>query len=283
MRSALAPLRVFLFGTSLLAASPAFADDGACRALADSRGLSAALVGTLFGDAQSFERTQASIAAIGRDVRPDPDAPANSVASERFLASMKTHADQLLQQRDLVRLDHERLRDISGAANDLLEATETLNSLLLQNNAGVVHINAALQLVMLSQRLGRSADTVIAWDGIRPEPVFLLGKDLKTADRILAGLKDGDTELRLRAQRQPEVAQQLAKAQGIIARMKADAQPLLDHLRELVTARVAQAALQREADQLGHALAISCAGSDAGAPEPLRLPGQAASAPASSR
>ena len=76
---------------------------------------------------------------------------------------------------------------------------------MLQNGASVSEINAALHLAMLSQRLGRSADTFMGWDGVRPESVFLLGKDLKTFDMIVSGLKNGDTGLRLHAQRLPAI------------------------------------------------------------------------------
>ena len=280
-----ARLRAIACGVGLLAATGAFADDGACRALADSRALSAALIGTLFADAQSFDRTQASMAAVNRDVRVDSDAPAGDQAFKRLLASMSAHANVLQQQREVVRQDHERLGAISRASSDLLEASETLSSLLLQNNAGAAHIAAVLQMAMLSQRLGRSADTFFTFNGINPEAVFLLGKDLKTFDVILSGLVNGNAELRLRAQHDPAIVKQLAKAQGVLAGIHESAKFLLDHLHELVAAREAQTALQHEADQLGHTLAMSCAGSDAGVSEPLRLPSQAspASAPAKTR
>ena len=54
--------------------------------------------------------------------------------------------------------------------------------------------------------------------------------------------------------------------------MKSAADPLLEHLKELMTARLAQTTLQQESDALGHALAMACAGSDGGAANPLRVP-----------
>jgi twitching motility protein PilJ len=154
---------------------------------------------------------------------------------------------------------------------------------MLQNNASAAHIAAVMQLAVPSQRLGRSADTVFTWNGIDPEAVLLLGKDLKTFDMLLSGLVNGNTELRLHAQRQPDIVKQLARAQAILAGMRGDGQYFFGHVHELMAAREAQAALQHEADPLGHVLAMSCAGSDAGVSEPLRLPGQAASASAAKR
>ena len=262
-----------------LAATPVFAVSVECHALADSRPLSAALIGTLLGDAQSFDRVQASFVAVNQDLGKEPA----SAALRPLLASMNAHADQLLQQRELVRQDRERLLGISRNSNDLLEASEVLASLMLQNGANAAETAAILQLAMLSQRLGRSADAVIGWDGVRPEAVFLLGKDLKTFGVFLAGLKEGDAPLRLRAQRQPAIQQQLARSQDILDGMNAAAGALLEHLRELAAARVAQAALQQEADQFAHVLALDCAGSDAGAVGPLRLPAQAQPTPPSKK
>jgi len=279
MRSSLATLRAALYGLGLLAATSVFAGDDACRAQADSRALSAALIGTLFGDVQSFDRTQASMAAVNRDVRLEgDDATASDAAFRRLLAGMTARANVLQQQREVVQQVHEHLGAISRASGDLLDASENLSSLMLQANASPAHVAAVMQLDMLSVRLGRSADNFIGWDGVRPEAVFLLGKDLRTFDVLLAGLADGNAELRLRAQHDPAIVKQLAKVRGILAGMRANAQYFIDHLKELVAAREAQAALQHDADQLGHTLSMSCAGSDAGVAGPLLLPSQAASA-----
>lgn len=287
IRPSLTTLRAALCGIGLLAATSAFADaTAACRALADSRALSAALIGTQFADAQAFDRVRTSMAAVDRRLGPDADVLGGSASARHFLASLDAHADVLLKQRDVVQQVHERLRAISHASIDLLEASETLESFMLQANASAAHLAAASQLAMLSMRLGRSADTFMGWEGVSPEAVFLLGKDLKTFDEILSGLEKGNAGLRLHAQRDPAVVRQLAKARSGLAVMQAGGQVILDDLQWFVAARAAQASLQQEADNLGHVLALACAGTDAGVTEPLKLPSQqaaAASAPAKSR
>jgi len=276
-------LRVASCGLGLLAAAPAFADDDACRALADSRTLSAALIGTLQGDAQSFDRTRASVDAVNRDVRLD-DSPANSAAGmRRLVAGITARANLLQQHRAMVQQVHEHLGAISRNSSSLLDASEGLASLLLQAGASPAHLAAGMQLDMLSVRLGRSADNFVGLNGFNAEAVFLLGKDLNTFDVLLSGFADGNAELRLRAQRDPAIVKQLGKLRGILAGMRQDAQYFIDHLRDLVAVREAQAALQHDADQLGHTLAMSCAGSDAGAAEPLRLPEPKTSASAVKR
>jgi twitching motility protein PilJ len=60
------------------------------------------------------------------------------------------------------------LRLINRQSSDLLEIAETVSSLKLQQNAPSTEISAAGQLVMLTQRIGKSVQRVP--DGGRREP-----------------------------------------------------------------------------------------------------------------
>ena len=60
-------------------------------------------------------------------------------------------------------------------------------------------ISASGQLVMLTQRIGKSANEFLTMEGVSPEAVFLLGKDLNSFKEIAQGLLDGSPELRLSA------------------------------------------------------------------------------------
>ena len=50
---------------------------------------------------------------------------------------------------------------------------------------------------MLTQRIGKSANEFLTVEGVSPEAVFLLGKDLNSFREIAEGLLDGNPELRL--------------------------------------------------------------------------------------
>ena len=50
---------------------------------------------------------------------------------------------------------------------------------------------------MLTQRIGKSANEFLTIEGVSPEAVFLLGKDLNSFREIAKGLLDGNPELRL--------------------------------------------------------------------------------------
>ena len=52
---------------------------------------------------------------------------------------------------------------------------------------------------MLTQRIGKSANEFQTMEGVSPEAVFLLGKDLNSFKEIAQGMLDGSPELRLAA------------------------------------------------------------------------------------
>ena len=83
------------------------------------------------------------------------------------------------------------------AAAELLELAETVSSLKLQSGATPAELSAVGQLVMLTQRIGKSANEFLTLEGVSPEAVFLLGKDLNSFREIADGLLRGNAELRL--------------------------------------------------------------------------------------
>ena len=72
-----------------------------------------------------------------------------------------------------------------------------MSSLKLQQGASAAELSAVGQLVMLTQRIGKSANEFLTMEGVSPEAVFLLGKDLNTFREIAEGLINGNAELRL--------------------------------------------------------------------------------------
>ena len=89
------------------------------------------------------------------------------------------------------------LRKMSSNSTELLSIAENISSLKLQANAPAAEMSATGQLVMLTQRISKSANESLTLDGINPEAVFLLGKDLNTFKEIAEGLLNGNADLRL--------------------------------------------------------------------------------------
>jgi twitching motility protein PilJ len=142
------------------------------------------------------------------------------------------------------------LRLINRQSSDLLEIAETVASLKLQQNAPAVEISAVGQLVMLTQRIGKSSNEFLTAEGVSPEAVFLLGKDLNTFKEISEALLSGSTELRLSATKDPATREQLEALIKMYEETRVQAGAILGNLQGLVSAREAQGAIIAESEPL---------------------------------
>ncbi|MDI3512071.1 MAG: twitching motility protein PilJ, partial [Betaproteobacteria bacterium] len=121
----------------------------------------------------------------------------------------EANAKAVLAQEKILTQVGDALRTINRQSSDLLEIAETVSSLKLQQNAAASELSAAGQLVMLTQRIGKSANEFLTMEGVSPEAVFLLGKDLNTFKEVAEGLLKGSEELRLSPARDEQVKERL--------------------------------------------------------------------------
>jgi twitching motility protein PilJ len=149
-------------------------------------------------------------------------------------------AGVILAQKDVLTQVGEALRLINRQSSDLLEVAETIASLKLQQNAPPAEISAAGQLVMLTQRIGKSSNEFLTAEGVSPEAVFLLGKDLNSFKEIAQGLRDGSPELRLTAAKDAQVREQIEALLKLYEPTRIQAGAVLSKLQGLVAAREAQ-------------------------------------------
>ncbi len=180
------------FGEGHLAAA------GEMRTL--SQRLAKSALRSLRGDPEAFPQVQASrdgfasaLARLAKDGR--------SPAAVRSLAAEWEHTEKnattlLRDQRMLTALASSATR--MGRANpQLLERAERVQNLKLQRGAPAGEIAAASRLVMLTQRMARGAQQLLAADAVDPEVEFLLGKDLNEFRGTLARLREGAKESEL--------------------------------------------------------------------------------------
>ncbi len=142
------------------------------------------------------------------------------------------------------------LRTINRQSSDLLEIAETIASLKLQQNAPAAEISAAGQLVMLTQRIGKSANEFLTLEGVSPEAVFLLGKDLITFKELTEGLLKGSEELRLAPARDEQVRERLTALLQSYEATRTEAGAILGNLQGLVSAREAQSGIVADSEPL---------------------------------
>jgi twitching motility protein PilJ len=113
--------------------------------------------------------------------------------------SAQNAADMLAQENNLtalgkaVSLLNSRNSSLQDLADDLLAH---------KLGAGSREVGAASQLVMLTQRIAKNANTLLAVEGVRPEVAFQLDRDINTFRDNLASLRqgaDGSTQARINA------------------------------------------------------------------------------------
>ena len=146
------------------------------------------------------------------------------------------------------------LRTINRQSSDLLEIAETVSSLKLQQNAAPAEISASGQLVMLTQRIGKSANEFLTMEGVSPEAVFLLGKDLNSFKEIAQGLLDGSAELRLGASKDPQTRERLQALLALYEQTRVQAGAILGNLQGLVSAREAQSSILLDSEPIRRSL-----------------------------
>ena len=146
------------------------------------------------------------------------------------------------------------LRKMSGDSADLLSIAETISALKLQANAPAADMSAIGQLIMLTQRISKSANESLTFDGINPEAVFLLGKDLNTFKEIAEGLLNGNADLRLAPARDEKVRENLQSLLKVYEQTRANASGILGNLQGLVAAREAQNSIVADSEPLRKSL-----------------------------
>ena len=184
------------------------------------------------------------VQALGEPFKPELD------AITPLMERAERNASVVMGQQKILTQVGDALRTINRQSSDLLEIAETISSLKLQQNAPASEISAAGQLVMLTQRIGKSANEFQTTEGVSPEAVFLLGKDLNSFREIAQGMLDGSADLRLAATRDPQTREQLDALIKLYEQTRTQAGAILGNLQGLVSAREAQSAILADSEPL---------------------------------
>ena len=132
------------------------------------------------------------------------------------------------------------LQKLNAQSPALLELTEQIATLKVQNGATPREISAAGQLVMLTQRLGRSANEFLTSEGVSPETAFLLGKDTNTFHDIIEGFLSGSEPLRLAATRERDTRDKLTELQTAFTEYQRSVSSILGNLQNFIAAKQAE-------------------------------------------
>ena len=231
------------------------------QALMQSQRLAKSVSQALIGSAQAFPEVKESTEVLARSVRGLATgegglevAPASVQESLTPMVPLvdraEKNANTVMGQQKILTQVGKALRTINRQSSDLLEIAETVSSLKLQQEASPAELSAVGQLVMLTQRIGKSANEFLTMEGVSPEAVFLLGKDLNSFREIADGLLNGNQELRLPGTKDAQTKERLQALLKQYEETRTEAGSILGNLQGLVSAREAQAAIIADSEPL---------------------------------
>ncbi len=187
----------------------------------------------------------------GRDISA-PDAKMEGVLQEvqKLWAGSDKAAATILRLEGPLTGFGTTLEVLNGISPNLLELTEQISTLKSQSGATPREIAAAGQLVMLTQRLARSANEFLSSEGVNPETAFLLGKDTNTFRDITEGFLNGSEVLRLAKTTEPDTREKLVELQAVFADYQKSIAQILGNLQNFIAAKQAQELIFKENEAL---------------------------------
>jgi len=237
------------------------------QSLMQSQRLAKSVSQALVGSAQAFPDVRESSDVLAKTVRGlkageaslrlepvSPELQPDVDTVTPLMERAEKNASTVMSQQAILTQVGNALRTINRQSSDLLEIAETVSSLKLQQNAAPAEISAAGQLVMLTQRIGKSANEFLTMEGVSPEAVFLLGKDLNSFKEIAQGLQEGSPELRLSGSKDPQTRERLEALMALYEQTRVQAGAILGNLQGLVSAREAQASIISDSEPLRRGL-----------------------------
>ena len=253
---------IAMTATALIAANRGSVQVAASgQALMQSQRLAKSVSQALVGNPQAFVEVRESTDVLTRVVRGlrtgDGSLPAASFSVQPVLEPMlalvdraEKNANTVVAQKSVLTQSGVALRAINRQSSDLLDTAETIAALKLQQGAPAPALAAAGQLVMLTQRIGKSANEFLTVDGVSPEAVFLLGKDLNTFRDVAQGLNEGSTELELPATKDAQTKERFGVLFKQYEEIRGQSQSILGNLPGLVSSREAQASILGDSEAL---------------------------------
>jgi len=237
------------------------------QALMQSQRLAKAVLQALAGQPQAFAEVRESTAVLAANVRglhsgrADAGLQAVSLATRGLVDPLlgivdktEKNASTVLAQEKLLTQVGQALKAINRQSGELLDATEAIAAAKVQQDALPTEVSAAGRLVMLTQRIGKSANESLTVEGVSPEALFLLGKDLNTFRDVARGLLDGNPDLRLTATKDPQIRAKLEALLKSHEALRTHAGAILGNLQGLVSAREAETAIIADTETLRQGL-----------------------------
>ena len=234
-------------------------------ALMHSQRIGKAAPNAIQGNVEAFKQLEESRKDLNRDLTVlakggeyqgrEIDTPNSQMASmlndtQKVWGNSDKAADTILKLKKELTGFGATLQKLNTLSPVLLELTEQIATLKAQSGASPREISAAGQLVMLTQRLGRSANEFLTSEGVNPETAFLLGKDTNTFRDITDGFLNGSDVLRLSATKDADTREKLTELQAAFAEYQQSVATILGNLQNFIAAKQSEQLIFAENETL---------------------------------
>ncbi len=142
------------------------------------------------------------------------------------------------------------IESINQGNNALLELAQQAAAQVAQGGGSLREVDFTNQLAILSQRIGKNANSLVSSDEIDPEVAFLLGKDTGSFRDILNGLIKGSDALRLAPVHAEDARATFLEMQKRFVGYEAGVNAILQNMQRLVGAKQAARGVNQESEPL---------------------------------
>jgi twitching motility protein PilJ len=184
-------------------------------------------------------------------VPPSPGSvrPALDALSIEWRKNERNATLVIAQERNLVALG-QAVRSINVNNPALQELADEVAALSVQTGGSARQNAITAQLMMLTQRMAKNANTMLAEAVVDPEVAFLLGKDTNTYRTTLQGLLEGSEPLRIQRVADPDLRGKLGEMESAFKEYQRAVGAILGSQQSLVNAKRASFDLFNDSETL---------------------------------
>jgi twitching motility protein PilJ len=175
--------------------------------------------------------------------------PALETLDKEWKKTEKNAALVINEQANLVALG-KAVRSINASNPTLLELADEISAMSVQAGGSLRQNAVTSQMVMLTQRMAKNANTMLAGDVVDPEVAFLLGKDTNTFRDTLQALLSGNEALRIARVADADMRGKLTELESGFKEYQVAVSNILGNMQRLVNAKRATRDIFNDSEKL---------------------------------
>ncbi len=201
--------------------------------------------------ASEVKLLQSGGVASGVDLPPTSERvrPMLNALDQEWRKSERNASLVIAEERNLVSLG-QAVRSINAGNPALQELTDEIAAISVQSGGSARQNAIAAQLMMLTQRMAKNANAMLAEEIIDPEVSFLLGKDSNTYRDTLQGLLQGSEALRIGRVSDAEMRGKLGELESAFKDYQRAVSEILGNMQRLVSAKRASRDMFNDSETL---------------------------------